>query len=271
MDDGDPKSVATLAEILNASWIALLLERGEVGAETPVGKLALKAIEYSELQRDYAERGPASSPIPPTNGDPKREGVLTFEDLIARLETTGPQRLVVTPVFDRGASVRDSGIDVRLGNQFIVFKRESMKALDLAHSETLAAVPGVNEDLIVKNQGEPLVLHPRQLVIGSTLEYVAMPDDLIGYVIGKSTWGRMGLIIATATKVDPGFRGCITLEIVNEGEIPLILYPGLPIAQLVFHSASSPRGYSGRYKCAVGPEYPKFNHHEGAFWTTPHK
>ena len=57
-------------------------------------------------------------------------------------------------------------------------------------------------------------------------EYVQLPPGLMCYVIGKSSWGRMGLIIATATKVDPGFKGCITLEIVNEGEIPLVLYPG---------------------------------------------
>src|SRR5262249_53553879 len=67
---------------------------------------------------------------------------------------------------------------------------------------------------------------------------------------------RMGLVIATATKVDPGFRGCITLEIINEGEVPLILYPGLPIAQLVFHTTSSPSAYSGSYHPPLGPHFP---------------
>ena len=87
------------------------------------------------------------------------------------------------------------------------------------------------------------------------------------YVIGKSTWGRMGLIIATATKVDPGFRGCITLEIVNEGEVPLILYPGLSIAQLVVHETGRSSTYSGRYRYPIGPEFPKFGETPSdAFW-----
>jgi len=79
------------------------------------------------------------------------------------------------------------------------------------------------------------------------------------YVAGKSSWGRMGLIIATATKVDPGFKGCITLEILNEGEVPITLYPGLPIAQLVFHLASKDDGYEGAYDCPIGPEFPRFD------------
>ena len=72
-------------------------------------------------------------------------------------------------------------------------------------------------------------------------------------------WGRTGLIIATATKVDPGFRGCITLEIVNEGEVPLVLVPGIPIAQLVFHRTEQPVSYSGVYSCPIGPEFPRFD------------
>ena len=80
----------------------------------------------------------------------------------------------------------------------------------------------------------------------------------------------MGLIIATATKVDPGFRGCITLEIINEGEVPLILYPGVPIAQLVFHEAAGPSSYRGNYRCPVGPEFPKLSPPNALwdFWTT---
>ncbi len=116
-------------------------------------------------------------------------------------------------------------------------------------------------------------MHPGQLVLGSTLEYVQLPRDLMAYVIGKSSWGRMGLVIATATKVDPGFKGCITLEIVNEGEIPLVLYPGLPIAQLVLHAVVDGDAYAGGYSCAVGPEFPKFRASDPSwrFWTAPRK
>ncbi len=82
----------------------------------------------------------------------------------------------------------------------------------------------------------------------------------MGYVIGKSSWGRAGLIVATATKVDPGFKGCITLEIINEGESPIVVYPGLPIAQLVLHNIEPPleNEYCGNYKFSVGPVFPDF-------------
>ncbi|TMC16284.1 MAG: dCTP deaminase [Chloroflexi bacterium] len=127
------------------------------------------------------------------------------------------------------------------------------------------------QDKLIKAYGEKFILHPRQLVIGSTLEYIQIPSGMMCYVIGKSTWGRMGLIIATATKVDPGFRGCITLEIINEGEIPLVLYPGIPIAQLVLHRAAGASTYKGGYSCAIGPEFPKFGGKGPSweYWTKP--
>ncbi|MGA2317948.1 MAG: dCTP deaminase [Thermodesulfobacteriota bacterium] len=109
------------------------------------------------------------------------------------------------------------------------------------------------------NYHEQFVLHPNQLIIGSTLEYVSLPCKLMCYVVGKSTWGRMGLVIATATKVDPGFKGCITLEMINQGEVPVILYPGIPIAQLVFHETMGEAKYEGGYNCATGPQFPDFS------------
>src|SRR5262245_2416737 len=89
------------------------------------------------------------------------------------------------------------------------------------------------------------------------------------YVVGKSRWGRLGLIIATATQVDPGFRGCITLEIIHEGAVPLILYPVLPIAQLVFHQTARTSTYGGSYRCPIWPQFPKLSpaHPRWRFWT----
>ena len=143
---------------------------------------------------------------------------------------------------------------MRLGNQFIIMKREAFHELDVKGDRAaLKANLGRYQERIVKHYDDSFVVHPRQLVIGGTFEYVQLPPGLMCYVIGKSSWGRMGLIIATATKVDPGFKGCITLEIVNEGEIPLVLYPGLAIAQLVFHTTSSDEVYAGRYACPIGP------------------
>jgi len=168
------------------------------------------------------------------------------------------ERLIITPLINPLKSIGTTSVDVRLGNNFILMQRQSFPVLDIAKEETDTSI-GKYQQSVRINYHDHFILHPRQLVIGSTFEYVQIPPGLMCYVTGKSSWGRMGLIIATATKVDPGFKGCITLEIVNEGEIPVKLYPGLPIAQLVFHEASDKNDiYCGQYVCPIGPEFPKF-------------
>jgi dCTP deaminase len=200
-------------------------------------------------------------------------GVLTRDDIKRWMEKPVlADRLVVTPLLNANELFGPSNLDVRLGNQFLVFKREDFDVLDVGAAE--GADMTRFQQRIVKPLGKPFVLHPHQLVIGSTLEYMQIPPGLMCYVIGKSGWGRMGLVIATATKVDPGFRGCITLEIINEGEVPLILYAGLPIAQLVFHVTSSITStYSGSYRCPTGPQFPKLSppHPLWRFWTAAHR
>jgi dCTP deaminase len=207
-----------------------------------------------------------TSNVTPTNptGD-----ALTRDEIRRWMEADDlGQRLVITPLLNVDESFGPSSLDVRLGNQFLVFRREAFERLDVGdHSES--GDMGRFQHRIVQPLRKPFVLHPRQLVIGSTLEYVQIPPGLMCYVVGKSSWGRMGLIIATATKVDPGFRGCITLEIINEGEVPLILYPGLPIAQLVFHQTAGTSTYDGSYRCPIGPQFPKLSpaHPRWKFWT----
>lgn len=197
-----------------------------------------------------------------------RSGALTRGDIRDWMQKPVlADRLVITPLLSPAESFGPANLDVRLGNQFLVFKQESFALLDVGATDRPDMTR--HQHRIVKPLGRQFVLHPRQLVIGSTLEYVQIPPGLMCYVIGKSGWGRMGLVIATATKVDPGFRGCITLEIINEGEVPLILYPGLPIAQLVFHTTSSPSAYTGSYHCPIGPQFPKLTPADPlwAFWT----
>ena len=86
--------------------------------------------------------------------------------------------------------------------------------------------------------GYSFVLHPSQFVIGCTLEYVSLPEDVCALVVGRSSWGRLGLIIATASKVGPGFKGVLTLELVNLGNVPIFVYPASRIAQLVLYRVS---------------------------------
>ncbi|MCA9052009.1 MAG: dCTP deaminase, partial [Planctomycetaceae bacterium] len=80
------------------------------------------------------------------------------------------------------------------------------------------------------------ILHPRQFVLAVTLEWIRLPSNLAGYVVGRSSWGRHGLIIATATGVHPGFTGCLTLELTNVGEIPITIKPGTTICQVFLHT-----------------------------------
>lgn len=255
-----------IVEVLNSAWYhkaslstsatdAQTVELMEV-VRAQRNRLTLKSIEYTFLSdehplRTIRKRGPSLLPMTP--------GVLTADDLQEWMEHTSiSDRLIVTPLFDPVQSIGPAAVDVRLGTEFILFKKETFQALDVTSIETLVGDVSRYRQRVVRRIREPFILHPGQLVIGSTLEYIQVPQGLLAYVVGKSTWGRTGLIIATATKVDPGFRGCITLEIVNEGEVPLVLVPGIPIAQLVFHRTEQPVSYSGVYSCPIGPEFPRF-------------
>ena len=85
--------------------------------------------------------------------------------------------------------------------------------------------------------GDRFILHPGQFVLGITFEWLRFPQDLAGFVTGKSSWGRRGLIIETAAGIHPGFCGCLTLEIGNVGPVPIPLIPGMEICQVFFEKA----------------------------------
>jgi dCTP deaminase len=259
--------IASFDEILNAVWFhraavqpfdkeGRTIKVDALRLRNTTNNLALKAIEFSWLARNYGESA-GEGPPPEASDIIETPGVLTHRELEWWMERPLKERLVVTPLMSREETIGPSSVDVRLGNQFLVFRRESFPLLDVASPSPQASEMGRYQERIVRPMKRGFVLHPRQLVIGSTLEYIQVPKGLMCYVIGKSGWGRMGLVIATATKVDPGFRGCIALEIINEGEVPVVLYPGLPIAQLVFHTVVGHATYDGSYQCPIGPEFPK--------------
>ena len=112
------------------------------------------------------------------------------------------------------------------------------------------------EEFFVR-RGEPFLIHPGDLVLGATLEFLALPPDLMAFVEGRSSLGRMGLIVATATQVAPGFHGVIVLELANAGTVPLKVTPGMTIAQLVLQKLAEPvaadKVYRGRYHCQIKP------------------
>jgi dCTP deaminase len=131
--------------------------------------------------------------------------------------------------------VQPASVDLRLGRSFRVFHNHRIKAVDLG-----APPSGLTELLEVEEDGD-FVIHPTEFVLGRTTETVELPDDVVARIEGKSSLGRLGLIVhATAGFVDPGFRGTLTLEITNFNSVPIVLRPGLPIAQLSFMALDRP-------------------------------
>jgi len=163
--------------------------------------------------------------------------------------------IVITPLLDQD-QIQDSSIDVRLGNEFIVIRKTRLSSLDLRRDREIFSQQLHGYQVRTRIEyGKEFVLHPGQLVLGATLEYIRLPSNVAAYVIGKSSWGRMGLIIATATAIAPGYCGTPTLEIVNLGEIPLTVCPGLRIAQLVLHRCEGTGEYKGKYGYTTGPGF----------------
>lgn len=148
--------------------------------------------------------------------------------------------LVITPVLDWDSQAKEGecSIDVRLGQRFRLPGRTKLDGLDHLSSSHREDVERYNEDHHVP-LGDYFVLHPRQFVLGGTLEWIRLPADLSAYVVGRSSWGRDGLIVATAIGIHPNYSGIITLELTNIGEIPIRLYPGSSIAQLFIHEVDS--------------------------------
>jgi dCTP deaminase len=133
------------------------------------------------------------------------------------------------------AMVQPASVDLRLGESFRVFHNFRVPAIDLADPPT-----NLTEHIVVQ-EGEPFVIHPGEFCLGRTQEWVELPDDLVARIEGKSSLGRLGLIVhATAGFVDPGWKGTLTLEITNLTRVPIILWPGKPIAQLSFMTLDRP-------------------------------
>jgi len=164
--------------------------------------------------------------------------VLSDRDIRRRIKE---KKLVVRPFRDE--DVQPSSIDLHLGNEFLAFDNHSRSFID-----TKADVTSLMKKILVKKD-EPLMLHPREFVLGTTEEWVELPDDLVGRLEGKSSLGRLGLIIhSTAGYVDPGFAGQLTLEIYNLANLPIALYSGMKICQFSFVQMTGPAQFPYGHK-----------------------
>jgi len=131
--------------------------------------------------------------------------------------------------------VQPASVDLRLGDSFRVFHNHRASAIDLREPPS-----GLTEEVTIEAH-ESFVIHPGEFCLGRTLEWVELPDDIVARIEGKSSIGRLGLIVhATAGFCDPGWKGTLTLELNNLTRVPIKLYPGLPIAQLSFMALDRP-------------------------------
>jgi len=163
----------------------------------------------------------------------------------------------ITPTDGLDRRIGPDGIDFRLGNTFLVFERNKQPYIDPRRSET---VKGTTRQVVVKT-GEPFIIHPHELVLATTLERVTLCDELLGRLEGRSSLGRLGIIVhSTASIFHPGWDGTATMELGNLGVMPVALYPRMRICMFTFERMSSPverpygsDGSKSKYQGQDGP------------------
>lgn len=159
-------------------------------------------------------------------------------------------RIVIEPQADASA-IAGISVDLKLSNSFRVFSNNNVTHLDLSGDrEQLAQdMERIMSKEIVVDEGDAFFIHPGELVLGATLETITIPDDLVGWLDGRSSLARLGLMVhVTAGRIDPGWQGQIVLEFFNNGKLPLALRPEMIICALSFEQLTSPakRPYNKR-------------------------
>ena len=138
----------------------------------------------------------------------------------------------IDPYFEK--DVQPASVDLHLDKKLLIFNNSSAPFIDLKKE-----LPDLNEPIIIQGD-EPFIIHPGDFVLGSTLEKITIPNNMVARIEGKSSLGRLGLLIhSTAGFVDPGFSGNLTLELANVSRLPITLYYGMRIGQLSFQQMVS--------------------------------
>lgn len=156
--------------------------------------------------------------------------ILSDRDIRAEIASG---RVIIDPLDE--SCIQPSSIDIKVSNLFRVFRNHTAAVIDVKQDMTELT------EMVEIPQDGVFMLHPGEFVLGSTLERVAVPDDLVARVEGKSSLGRLGLLIhSTAGFIDAGFDGHVTLELANVANLPITLYPGMKIGQISFMKMTSP-------------------------------
>ncbi|SRR5712692_7985145 len=177
------------------------------------------------------------------------EALPTKESLTERLhDRNDPFNIFPMPTPDL---IGHGSIDLRIGTVFLSAERSS---LPFVNAESPWEASTLFRQVQLRKDGA-FTMHPRQFVLACTFEYLALSSDLSGIIQSRSTWGRMGIIAATAAFIGPGYKGCPTLELVNVGEVAVVLKPYQPICQIVLLTANEKSIAPSRYQCETRPTF----------------
>ncbi|MDR3222226.1 MAG: dCTP deaminase [Methanobrevibacter sp.] len=147
------------------------------------------------------------------------------------------KKIIIEPLKDFEKQIQPSSVDLRIGNEFKSFKIVKKPFIDPKDSIDLSSYM---ESINIPD-GDSFIIHPNEFALATTHEAVKIPNDLVARVEGRSSIGRLGVTMhVTAGYIDPGFEGRITLEISNIGKMPVALYPGQRVCQIVFETMTSP-------------------------------
>lgn len=166
-------------------------------------------------------------------------------------------KIIIHPLEDPEIQIQPSSVDLRIGNEFKGFRIVRKPVIDPMDKGDLESYM----ESFYLEEGEPFIIHPGEFALATTYETIKLPGDLVGRVEGRSSMGRLGITMhVTAGYIDPGFHGKITLEISNIGKMPVALYMGQRVCQIVFETMTSPSekpyGHPDRDSKYMGQERP---------------
>jgi dCTP deaminase len=182
-------------------------------------------------------------------------GLMCDIEILRRLVAQDHQCIFVSPLLSPSEQLGPSSLDIHLGSEWAFVRRIYRTHIDLTLEKS--EVKKQTEEYIERQQMLPkskLVLHPGEFALGNTLEFLRLPLDVSARLEGRSSFARLGLQVhATAGFVDPGFEGTLTFELINAGRLPIVLQPGIRLAQLRFYKMSAVQvGYLDKVKSKYG-------------------
>lgn len=175
-----------------------------------------------------------------------RMGVLSDKDLLKLIKA---RKLLIHPILDK-TQIQGGKIDLRLDNVFYLIGRFKKPYYDPIESAIEGMKPQAYTEKRTVQYGDKFILHPNDYALAPLFEFVKLPENVIGRLDGRSSLGRLGIVVhSTAGSVDPGYEGHLTMELMNNGMLPVALYPLMRVATLILTTLShSPlRSYNGKY------------------------